>query len=179
MRIKDHIFSWDLEPLSRSERFLHLSEAYLESSLHLFEALENGSLRRTFSHALVADFLFEHSVELFLKGAVFRARGQITPTHKLDDLYNEFRNLYPGKKFHFLAKIQDIVTPDPDRPYSQFARYPVDSEGKPWGGGNVHFHLGLWLEQLRQFREDYERLRPLLESKYPSDSSLEQPAPPP
>jgi hypothetical protein len=66
------------------------------------------------------------------------------------------------------------VTADSDRPYPQFSRYPVDSTGEPWTGGSVHFDLGIWLEELSQFKADYNRLWPLLKSRYPSDSSLEQ-----
>jgi hypothetical protein len=173
--IKNHVFSWELEPLSPSEHFLHLSGGYLESSIHLFEALADGSLSGTFSHARAAAFLFEHSVELFLKGAILRARGRVTSTHRLDDLHNEFRNLYPGKKFHFAGSIEDIVTPNSDRPYPQFSRYPVDSTGEPWRRCSVHLDLGTWLEELSQFKEDYNRLWPLLKSRYPSDASLRQP----
>jgi len=59
------VFSWDLKGLSPADRFFHLARAYLDCSGHLFRSLKDKSLKRTFSHAQSAAFLFEHSVEPF------------------------------------------------------------------------------------------------------------------
>jgi HEPN domain-containing protein len=164
------VFSWDLKGLSPADRFFHLARAYLDCSGHLFRSLNDKSLKRTFSHAQSAAFLFEHSVELFLKGAIIQALKRVANTHDLEHLYNEFRNLYPGKKFNFTARIDEVVTKDQARPYAEYSRYPIDTSGKLWPG-NSHFDFDIWLKQLELFKKEYERLIPLVKERYSVNST--------
>lgn len=157
------ITSWQLDNLSLPGRFFHLAQAYLECSHYLFESLIDKSMRATFSHVQVAGFLFEHSLELFLKGAITQAGSKRTNTHDLNQLYNEFKNLYPSKKFQFKGKIEEICEKDKQRPYSEFQKYPVDKSGNLWVPSFYDLHL--WKSQLAFFKGDYERLIPVIKGE--------------
>jgi len=167
--VKTHsnVFSWDLEDLSPSERFFHLAQAYIDSSRHLFRSLIDHSLvPATHSHAQAAAFLFQHSIELFLKGAIIQAGKKPANTHHLEQLHNEFKKLYQGRQFEFEGKIQEAVKTDPQLPIGEYCRYPSNNSGYLWPG-NHHFNLEIWLEQVEFFKKDYERLIPLVKNHYP------------
>jgi hypothetical protein len=167
VKTRSDVFSWDLEDLSPSERFFHLAQAYVDSSRHLFKSLIDHSLvPATYSHAQAAAFLFEHSIELFLKGAIIQAGKGPAKTHYLEQLHNEFKNLYQGKQFEFEGKIQEAVKTDPQRPIGEYCRYPLNNSGELWPG-NRHFTLEIWLEQVELFQKDFERLIPLVMDRYP------------
>jgi len=124
-----NVFSWDLKKLSRAERFFHLAQGYLGCSRHLFESMLDKSLDTTFSHAQAAAFLFDHSLEIFLKGGIIQAGRTPTNSHYLGQHYNEFKKLYPGKEFDFEGSVNDVVRMDPSRPHSEYLRYPIDISG--------------------------------------------------
>lgn len=168
------VFSWNLRKLRRTERFFDLAQGYLDCSKHLFRSLEDEQLKKTFSHAQAAAFLFEHSLELFLKGAIIQARQSVTNTHILQQLYNEFRNLYPGKNFRFEGSIEEIVGRDASRPYPEYSRYPIDTSGNLWPE-NSHFEFEVWLEQLELFQKDYSNLIPLIKERYPENPNAPGP----
>src|SRR4051812_7912236 len=84
---------------SKPQLFFRLASAYADSSHHVFQSIVDGSLAQTFSHAQSGHFLFDHSIELFLKGSILKAGKQIDNTHHLDQLYNFYRKLYPKKTF--------------------------------------------------------------------------------
>lgn len=158
------ITSWELDGLSRADRFFHLAQAYLESSHYLFESMIDGSVRTTFGHAKAAGFMFEHSLELFFKGAITQAGKKPTNTHNLSQLYREFKNLYPGKGFSFIGKIEEVCEEDSQRPYSEWNRYPIDSSGNLWSKP-LFYDPHLWASQLILFKEDYDRLLPLIKEE--------------
>ncbi len=159
------VFSWDLEDLSRPEKFFHLAQAYIDSSLYLFKGLAEKQLPVSYSHTQAAAFLFNHSLELFLKGAISQAGKDPKTTHNLESLHAEFKKLYPDKSFEFSGKIKEVVPNDPRRPHSEFDRYPIDNAGKPWPC-NTHFTIEIWAEQIALFRDDYKRLVPLIKDRY-------------
>ena len=97
-----------------------MAKAYLDCSNRLFLDIETESLSPSFYHALAANFMFTHSVELFLKAGLAQAGKQVQPHHELDELYKQFKNLYPGKKYAFEGKILELIRPDPRRPHSVF-----------------------------------------------------------
>jgi HEPN domain-containing protein len=170
-KLESHLYSWDLEDLTLAERFFDLAKAYLACSSHLFKSFLNEALTPiNYSHSQVAAFLFEHSIELFLKGAIIQAGKKLTNTHYSEQLYNEFKNLYPGKKFTFKGKIEEATKDNPYRPNSEYARYPIDSSKNLWPG-NSHIVLEIWLEQVELFERDFEELIPLIKERYPKKSS--------
>ena len=170
--VVSRVFSWDLEDLTAPQKHFHLAKAYLDSCIHVFEGIIGDALPATFSHAQSAAFLFGHGLELFLKGGIAQAGRHVPTHHNIQQIYREFSNLYPGKKFQFEGRIEEAVTQDPNRPHGEFTRYPIDKSGSVWMG-HFDFVLELWLEQMQAFRKDFERLTPLIEERY--GKSSEQP----
>jgi HEPN domain-containing protein len=126
----------------------------------------NDESESSFHHAKVVVALFDHALELFLKGAIIQANKPIGNTHHLQELYNQFRNLYSGKIFEFEGDITNAVRNATITPYNQYARYPTDLGGKT---SQMHTHIELvtWYRQIRRFARDLERLEPLLKQRYP------------
>ncbi len=162
-------FSWDYENCTQAEHWLLMARAYQKSSLHLFAEMIEKKLDDSFHYAKVAASLLEHAVELFLKGGIAQARKEVPTHHRLQELYRQFNNLYPGKKFQFSASIEDMLTPSERTPANEFARYPTDQSGKPWAG-NSHIDLVIWFDQAFKFLDDFKRLEPLLKERYPTKS---------
>jgi len=159
------VFRWDLDGVAMPDRFFRMASAYLDAAIVLFrQMIEQGA--GTYERALAANFMAEHAVELFFKGAVLQANRQITGTHDLDQLHGEFRNLYPGRRFEFTAAIGDFVAKHPKRPDSEYPRYPIDRTGKTWDVSE-HFILEIWEKELTRFAADFERLMPLVTARYP------------
>ena len=158
-------YSWTYEACSKAERWLLMAKAYQECSQHLFGEMNESRLPDTFHHAVVAAYLFEHAVELFLKGGIAWAGKEPPPRHCLEQLYNQFRNLYPGEEYEFSFSIADMVAPSPRTPYNQFTRYPADRSGKPWEG-YTHIDLVIWYEQASKFLDDIDRLRFLIMERH-------------
>lgn len=159
-------FSWDYEHLPEAAHWFLMARAYLDSSHHLLAEMIQGRLNSSFHHAKVAVGIFEHAIELFLKGAIVQARRRVQPHHYALDFLREYRRLYPGKEFEFIGKIDEAVSEKPSVPRNQYARYPGDSKGRPWEG-YTHIDLSTWYQELRPFKADFERLEPLIKAKYP------------
>lgn len=120
----------------------------------------DGDLPQTFAHAQTMHFLFDHAVELFLKGAILKSTGEIKRVkrpHDLQPLYSRYRKLYPKKEFDFKCRIVETVKRNPKSPHSEFPRYPVDIAGNVWEGHNA-YTLETWLTETEHLREDFERL---------------------
>lgn len=162
-------FSWDYEDLSESEHWFLLAKAYLDCSQHLLAQMIKEMLDSSFFHAKVAVALFNQALELFLKGGIVQAGKDVNVSHDLQQLYNHFKNLYPGKKYEFEGDVSNAVRPSPLTPYNEFARYPVDHTGLPWQG-NTHIELTTWYKQVCLFINDFERLEVLLKQRYPNAS---------
>lgn len=156
-------FSWDYEDLSEADHWFLMARAYLDSGKHLFAQMISKTVESSFHHAKVAAFLFEHAVELFLKAAIVQAGRRAPATHRLGQLYKEFKNLYQGQAYSFEGNIDDFAAPDPSTPHGQFSRYPTDPSGKPWPG-HRHIDLVIWYKQICAFSEDFQRLEPLIKS---------------
>jgi HEPN domain-containing protein len=124
---------------------------------------------RDYHRALVAVSLFNHSVELFLKAGVIQAGKSITSSHDLEQLYNQYKKLYPGKKYEFEARISEIVAPHKNMPHNEFARYPTDHVGQPWPG-YTHIDIAIWYDRLGVFQKDFDRLEPLMKARYETES---------
>ena len=158
-------YSWDYEDLSAADHWFRMAKANLQCCIHLLSEMIDAKLDSSFHHAKVVVALFDHAVELFLKAGVVHAGQTCSNTHELQELYNRFRNLYPGKQFEFESEITSVVRPGPTTPHNQYARYPTDISGRPWQG-HTHIDLVLWCMQLRRFDEDFRRLEPLMKQRY-------------
>jgi hypothetical protein len=157
------VFRWDLEGQSIPEQFFGLATAYLESAVAQFGRMLQQP-QSSYYDALVGDFLAEHALELFFKGAILSAANDFSATHPLDQLYGRYRNLYAAKRFQFAGPVDEFVVKHPERPNSVYPRYPIDTDGKSWEVVE-HFIVEIWHDELSVLLEDFKRLIPLIEGK--------------
>ena len=158
-------YSWDYEDLTEAEHWFRMAHANLGASRHLLSEMIEERFEGKFHQAKVAVALFDHSVELFLKAAILQAAQTAGKTHGLQELYNRFRKLYPGKKFEFEGDINSAVRETPITPHNQYARYPTDVSGQPWLG-HTHIDIVIWYREVCRFTADFRRLEPLLKTRY-------------
>ena len=62
---------------TKPQLFFRLAVAYADSSHHIVRSMLAGELPATFAHAQTTHFLFDHAVELFLKGAILKITGKL------------------------------------------------------------------------------------------------------
>jgi hypothetical protein len=156
------------EDCSAGDHWFLMARAFQESCLHLFAEMIDGKINRSFHHAKAAVCLFEQAVELFFKAGIVQA-GKKVPTagHPFDKLYKQFKNLYPGTQFEFTGSVEIFVRPSERFPHNQFARYPTDRSGTPWEAqGHSFIDLARFFEQASLFLEDFNRLWPLMKTRY-------------
>jgi len=170
-RSRESLYSWDYEHLGEPNQWFRMARAYIDCSLCLFSGMGKDVLVRSFYHARAAAFMFEHAVELFLKAGIAQAGKEVPIHHNLQQLYNQFSKLYPGKKYSFKGKIADVIRPDPNRPYPEFTRYPANHAGQSFETP-THFSLSIWEEQLRLFSNDFKRLEPLLKERHTQSKTV-------
>ncbi len=162
-------FSWDYEDLSEAAHWFLMARAYLDCSVQLLSQMVNEKFNSSFHHAQVVVALFNHAVELFLKAGIVQAGHVFGHNHHLQELYNQFKNLYPGKKYEFEGDIVSAVRRSAATPNNQYARYPTDVFGRPWQE-YTHIELVTWYKQLCLFVKDFDRLEPLLKQRYSQGS---------
>lgn len=139
--------------------FFRLAIAYADSSHQLVCSILAGDLPKTFAHAQPVEFLFDHALELFFKGAILQSTRTFESTHHLQQLFGRYGNLFPKKEFQFTIRIAETVKDNPQAPHSEFPRYPIDTKGNLWQGYNG-YSLETWLAQTELLRQDLERLIP-------------------
>jgi hypothetical protein len=113
-------------------------------------------------------FLAQHSVELFLKGAILaKEKKQKLNQHDLEYLYSRFRTLYDEPQFSWSlpfgtlypglteAEIAEARKRAPQR--DQVYRYPADSGMKDWAG-IFAFEPRSFREMLRRLDRDMRRI---------------------
>ena len=152
----------NIDDYTKPQLFFRLATGYAGSSHQLFKSILAGDLPQTFGHAQAAHFLFDHAVELFLKGAILKSTDKIEHTHCLEPLFKRYRKLYPKKEFEFTGRIAETVRHDRTSPHSEFPRYPIDRSGNVWSGYNA-YSLETWLKQSEHLRDDLARLIPKIE----------------
>jgi HEPN domain-containing protein len=151
------VFSWDHRHLTRVERWFAEAQAAVRTAVFLFESMAQELFVREYFRAKMAAFNFSHGVELFLKGAIAHARVHVDHTHDLKQLYATYANRYQGKRFAFSESMQEFVTEDPEKPNTQFLRYPERDAATPWRGNN-HFDIALWHYEVATFATNMPRL---------------------
>lgn len=160
-------FSWDYEGCSVADHWFLMARGFQECCCHLFAEMIEEKIESRFHHAKAAVSLFEHAVELFLKAGISQADKKVPVHHRLDQLYGQFKNLYPGNDFEFTGTNADMVRPSLRAPHNEFARYPTDWSGKPWAG-HSHIDLVIFFEEASKFLDDFNRLWPLMKNRYPT-----------
>jgi len=163
-------YSWDYEDISDADHWFLLAEAYIDSCHYLLSSMIEEKIDGTFHHCKVMVSLFEHSVELFLKGAIVQAKKEVQSHHRIDEIYQQFIKLYPGKKFEFIGTIKEFGKPMPQAPVNEYSRYPVGRNSQEWIG-NTHIDIAIYYQEASKFKDDYTRLKSLIKERYKDDST--------
>jgi HEPN domain-containing protein len=160
------MYSWDYEHTAPADEWFRMAHAFVEASDRLFTDMKDGRIAGTFHHGKAAAFLFDQSLEHFLKASLIVAGDGITRSHDLGSLYSRFRKRFPGKAFAWTGRIAEMAKSFPTQPANEFLRYPTDSSGVEWKG-NTHCDLDVWCVQVKAFGEDFSRLEPRIRARYP------------
>lgn len=142
------IGNWELKGLSEAEQHYILSDAYAEAAHLLASALLSGSYPKTYSHAKVILSLHHHSIELFLKYALRRAKKTFSSNHYLRELLQLYTATYPDAKYSFQPDFipeflehtgqqvqEELKEESKDKnKIDQSLRYHTDKAGEPWPG---------------------------------------------
>jgi hypothetical protein len=160
------VVTWDYEDFTTAEWYFETARAYLESGILIYQQIGHA-LPLTYHHARSAKFLCDHALELFLKATELQADKQLTGTHDLGQLYREFIGLCPGERFQFEASIHEMVKQNPERPASEYARYPTAKGAREWPGGHTYQNIGVRIEQYKLLLQDFDRLKPLIKDRHP------------
>lgn len=105
--------------------------------------------------------LCRHALELFLKGAIGLSTGNVPrSTHRLAKLFDQYKALYPSRKYHFSFPFPEQVFFTEDRfpeaiepfhgTHDQRFRYPSDTKGNFFDGFDT-FDLGTQAEVIANF----------------------------
>ena len=96
------LHSSEMDCLSVPDQYFSLARSYLEGSRVLCEAMVNDDYTPQYSNSRVILHLCRHAIELFLKGAISKARNRQPPkTHNLVNLVGEYEQALPGENFRF------------------------------------------------------------------------------
>lgn len=150
--------SWDCKGNVPADEWFNMAHAYIEASELLFREMKTGRFSKTFCHGKTAIFLFEQSLEHFLKAGIICAGKQPRRTHNLTTLWESFQKLYPRKDYEWSGRIDEAIQTIPEQPPLEFSRYPNNRSGKDWLG-NWSLDPDLWHEQVTAFRSDYNKLQ--------------------
>lgn len=161
--------NWQIGQVGEAERHFLYADAYLSASEAVSLGMQKEDGARTWPNASVALMLAAHSLELFLKGAIFLSE----PTanighHRIGDLYERYKALYPDSKFAFdppfrteyagFSEVEVEALKQKQPAPSILYRYPVPRPGEEWGGV-LAFEPDGFLLVLTQLRCDYGRIR--------------------
>lgn len=163
-------FSWDYEDCSEADHWFLMAKANQECCVYLLEEMIAEKVNDTFHHAKVSVSIMEHAMELFIKGSISQSKKDIPMHHHLDQLFAQYKNLYPGERFKFTCAVDELVQSSPQTPHNQYARYPTDLSNRPWRG-NTHIDLAIWYVEAFKLLDDFRRLEPLIKAKYPNKST--------
>lgn len=129
------------------QKMLWLAYAFADAADVLMQAMLENDLHGDCGQHLVASHLCRHALELYFKGAIGVAAGQIKrKDHRLDTLYSEYKKLYSDKgAFYFFDfLVEDWVINEEDmfpdsltkhrQTHDQRFRYPADKNGMEFIG---------------------------------------------
>ncbi|WP_321958121.1 HEPN domain-containing protein [Paraburkholderia bannensis] len=133
----------DLPGKSEASQMLWLSSAYAEAARVLVESMVADDFGRYHANVRVIMHLCRHALELFLKGAIGLAQGNIPRrTHDLSSLFEQYKALYPSSRYHFPFPFPEQVFLSDDffpetiaqfhKTHDQRFRYPSDFKGNPF-----------------------------------------------
>lgn len=159
----------ELLDLSIPQRFISYAKAYCNGAIALTEKMITDITQSNWPNAAVVLMLSSHSVELFLKGALFAKNPTAKMDHhKIEVLFDLYCQEFPDDRFTFdmpfkteylgvseaeilVLKKQNYPTP------SVYYRYPTKTGEREWEGA-AGFEAPSFLPVLEQLIEDYRRL---------------------
>ena len=137
----------DLPGCTEPEKMLWLAYAFADTANVLMQAMIEDDLHGDCGQGLVVSHLCRHALELYFKGAIGIATGQIKrKDHRLDKLYSEYKKLYrdKGAFYFFDFLVEDWVLDEEDmfpdslvkhrQTHDQRFRYPADKNGMEFVG---------------------------------------------
>mgnify|MGYP003571053917 FL=1 len=160
----------ELLKLSIPDRFFEYAESYGNGAKALAEKMVFDKDEATWPNAAVVLMLSAHSVELFMKGAIFKfdSKAKIG-NHNIDALlekycqtYREeryyfdmpFKTEYPGMSEEEIEALKENKRPTPSVLY----RYPTETGESEWKG-SYGFEASSFLPIISGLLQDYRRLR--------------------
>lgn len=140
---------------------LWLGSAYADAARVLVEAMVADDFDRHHANVRVILHLCRHALELFLKGAIGLSTGSVLRgTHRLGTLFDQYKTLYPSRKYHFPFPFPEQVFFTDDmfpetveqfhRTHDQRFRYPSDTKGNTFDGFET-FDLSTQAEAIADF----------------------------
>lgn len=177
----------DLQQRPVHEQLFTFADAYLDSAEVLCLRLCSQEQPATYAHGAVIMSLAFHSLELLFKAGILKAapgeKFSGKSGHDLTALSAHFFKLYPCKDFQFELpfrfELAEPVEPlseeelvalrayvrerENQMPLDQLHRYPVGVNGKSWEG-IFGFEPHMFLQTLRDLKDIYNRIRPVLNS---------------
>jgi len=157
-----------LEKLPVHSQYFEYAEAYLDSAQRLCATLARSTRKATFQRGAVVLYLVQHALELFYKGAIFRAKPKERLSHGVEKLSARYLALYPGKDFYVrpwfvpsyegLTKEQTAEVKKRQPPADQLFRYPEDKAGSPWEG-LYGFEASSCLREIQALVLEFNRAR--------------------
>jgi hypothetical protein len=170
------IGNWELNGLDEADLHYALADANADDARRLTQDMVDRAYQTTWSHAKVLMSLVHHSVELFLKYAIARARLPVPRHHYIRELHHKYRTEYPDADFefeppfiaHFMGLTAQEVREVLDEEQSdknqtdQMLRYHTDKKGSPWR--NPHGFLpDAFLSDTTTLHERMKELRKKIE----------------
>lgn len=160
----------DLLELGVPDRYFSYAEAYGGGAQSITEKMLAIESESNWANAAVVLMLSAHSVELFLKGAIFKNDPSAkVGHHNIEELYESYCKIYTDKKFDFdmpfktehlgmsETEIEALKKSKPPTP-SVLYRYPTASGNKEWEGA-YGFEEISFLPVIEQLLKDIVRLR--------------------
>ena len=162
----------ELLELSIPERFFAYAEAYCNGAKALTEQMASDADQSNWPNAAVVLMLSVHSVELFLKGALFQndSKAKINH-HNIDALFDLYCQEFSGNEYSFDMPFKteylgmseteiEILNKQHKSPApSVLYRYPTASgEQEEWEGA-YGLEASSFLPVLSQLSDDFKRLR--------------------
>ncbi len=162
--------SWELDAASEPEKWFGLARAYLDASIHLCEGMISGIFPRTYPNGQVILGLAHHSIELFYKGVIHDATGQMpSSTHNLHTLEEKVKEVAPSVSSAFASPFAleafpagldgEALKRATGNERDQRFRYQHDKDGCNWSGVQG-FMAETFLAELRYCASQYAVLIP-------------------
>ena len=158
----------DLCHLNVPQRFFAYARAYRDAAAGLCDLMTKSPEHYTWPHGAVVLMLSAHSVELFLKGALWtQSSPDEIEHHRIENLAQKFKERFPGPDFEWEIPFKteyaglnetEVAALKKTAPVpSILYRFPVGKGGSEWRGA-YGFEANSFVAVLEELRTTYARL---------------------